>query len=134
MISVRVQIWDKWLRCLFNISKQTWTPDFPWIPHSLTVTGLFWLAYPVPYPEPSSPCWAALTYMIQPFWLPAIFVPLGLLAPAPGSSALPFPFPSLSSRGSGLFPLWTVQDVPGSGYALPHVYNKVFPLPFCFLS
>ena len=38
---------DKHLRCLFNISKQTWSLASPSIPQSLSV----WLAKPVLYPE-----------------------------------------------------------------------------------
>ena len=54
-----------YLRCLLNISKQTWSPSVPTYFRSL------WLTYPAPI-QPKA--WdalppAVLPYIIQPVWL-----------------------------------------------------------------
>lgn len=78
-----------------------------------------------PYPEISSPgARATLFYIIQPFWLPFLFVPLSLLvlhlvpfSPLPTQSPL-LTWPSLARSCL----LWTLPDVLASGSALPHIY------------
>ena len=45
------------------------------------------------------------------------------------SSPLSLPF-LLSPHGSGSWLLWTLPDVPASGYTLPHIYNKLSPPPY----
>lgn len=63
------------------------------------VTGYGWHA-PHSTQNFSSPeGWVSLLYIIQSFWLPTIFVPLALLAAAPGSplSPLSLPVSTLSS-------------------------------------
>lgn len=50
---------------------------------SVPVTGYGWHTVPTTHPELLQPgAWAALPYIIQPFWLPGLFVypwPLDLL-------------------------------------------------------
>lgn len=57
-----------------------------------------------PLPVP----WAALPYLMQPFWLPD---------PAP-----------LTWPDSGLCSLWSLPEVPAPDYALSFIYNKPPPL------
>lgn len=103
---------DKWMRCLCNISKQTWPPGSLSIPYSLPgIAGL----YPgngLPFPQWLFPC------VIQTSLLPTLiffpFVPLAIwllylvhLSPFP---------PFLSPHSSGSCPLWTLPDVFTSSY------------------
>jgi hypothetical protein len=93
-------------------------------------------------------CWAALPpeallYTIQPFWWPVhIFTscPLGCCTWSPLSPLPPLiPFFFIWLR---VWPLWTLPDVPASGYSLPFIYNKPSPplslkdhlCPFLFIS
>jgi hypothetical protein len=115
--------------CLFNISKQTWSPDSPVIPQSHPVTESSWLAYPTRYPNISSPgSWSGLPFCRLPF-------------PLRGSSlcnsAILVTQPSFAFCILGFctrFPsLWKLPDVfalPPPTYALPFIYNKLSPPPY----
>lgn len=130
----RSQTWDKWVKCLFNISNQTW-PQV--LPTSLGVTWYGWHNL-VPTLNFSSQE-AGLSFPIQSrqfgYW--ALFVytlPLLPCLPHPLSSSLALPsvlFPLFSPLSScdwlGSCSLWTPPDVPAAGYALPFVYNKSSP-------
>ena len=94
------------------------------------------------YPELSSSVLGHLSptaLPIQPFWLPKVFVSVGLLVPSSPPSSIPsFTWPSSRSCT-----LWTFPGVPASVYALSQVSNEVSPPPhlgvlrfpclFCFL-
>jgi hypothetical protein len=82
--SVRSPIQDKQMRCLFNITKQTWPPGPPSILQFTPVIGSSCLAYPAPYPKLLQPRgWAALPHIFQTLRLSGLFsstlYPPGLL-------------------------------------------------------
>lgn len=81
----------------------------------------------------SSGAWAVLPYIIKPFWLPELSVPLGLLVFTTGFSLSPLPSlrPFFTWPSSVLsWPFWSLLDVPASGYGLPHPYNKLSAPPY----
>lgn len=118
----------------FTYIKADLTARFPLHPSVPTFLKPCWVALAAPYLKLSSPRgWAALSYIIQPFCLPALFVPLSLLAdplvsPLCPLLSLPSPFPTWP--GSGSCTLWTFLEFMASGYALQCVYNKLFPPPY----
>ena len=83
------------------------------------------------YPKFLQPrSWAVLTYTIQSFWLCQSLGPGYTSWLAAPLSSFPFPPPLLICPGwIWLCPIWTLMDVPTSGYALPFIYNKLFPPP-----
>lgn len=95
---------------------------------------MVWLAYPALYTELSRPrlgCPSPAALLIQSrhFGYKALsdFCPLDCynwfsFFPSPFSS----PFPIWSSLVWS-YPLWTLPDIPASGYALPRIYNKLSP-------
>jgi hypothetical protein len=115
-MSVKFQTWDKWLRCLFNISKQTWLPGFSL---HLLQGPPGWQTHPLPWtlqdrePGCSSLCsptilvncplhlWAS--WMLHLVLLSLLFLPLT---------------PLLTWLCS--YPLWTLPDIPASSYSFPH--------------
>lgn len=106
-----------------HLSKWAYLPGFPCIPQSLPFTGSPWLAYLTPDPEVGQVCWASCFYMIQPFWLPLILVPLVLLAAILGSPLSPLSLPSSTPcpHMAEFSLLWTFPDVASSSYSLPHI-------------
>ena len=121
--------WDKWLRCLVSISKQSWLLGSPSIPQFLLVTGMGGM-----------PC--LLPRILQPRgWLlsprgssthnPAIFVTLTQCAGICGVSAIFFlPFPLMAAVPGFLFsaPLPTFPHGP----AQPAVFTLDSPRHLCF--
>lgn len=91
-------------------------------PASFSPSG--WHA-PPPHPGHSSP---DLPYIILPFWLPVLLVPgpLGCCTWIP-SPPLFLVLPCLLTWPSSV---WTLADVPVSGYGFPHVHNNL-PPPSC---
>lgn len=78
--------------------------------HSLPVTVISRLAYPGPYPHPSRLCFS---FLYNPTILATgSFVPLGLVAAAPTSPALPSPFPSLSLHMAQVMSIVDSQRCP----------------------
>lgn len=76
-LTIRFQTWDKWMRCLFNISGSSC------IPQSLHVKRSPSLAYPAPYPKLLQ-CRALGSFSLcKATILVTGFLPLGLLAIAP---------------------------------------------------
>lgn len=107
------ETWDKWLKWLFNISKQS-----PLLTSTCSVT---WAGIPHPYPGPlqpeaCSPSSSSSSYKAQ-HCSSGLLGPLSLLVRSGASSALfALTLPSLSSPNS-------------VSCALPHIYNKPFPQP-----
>lgn len=111
-MGIKFQTGDKWLRCLFDVSKQTWLPGFLNIPQSLPVTG-YSLNTPL----------SILNFPAQ-----------GLGCPSPRFGYLPFLylwppdcctwFPlSPLTRLRVICLLWTFPDVTASHYAFPFIYK-----------
>lgn len=61
-----------------------------------------------------------LSFLVTWFFSSSLYPPGLLVWLAP---------PHLSSRGSGSIPLWTLPDVPASGYLIPFIYSKLSSPP-----
>lgn len=126
--TVKFQNWNKWLRCLFNVWQQTRLLGSPWIPLSLAATGSPGLNIQPPARNSPLAWWLGCSSQHNP----TISVTCSLCTPGPPGCLtwfpLPSPFPSSQPcMGSPveLCLLWILPDVPASGYALPHIYNKL---------
>lgn len=144
MYVFNVKPWNKWLRCLLNISKQTWPLGSPRILQSLPYLLQGMAGIPCPLPQTLQPRgWVApppeaLPYIIQPFWILTLFITFALLAATPGPPPPPH-FPYLP--GSGPRPSWTLPDVFASVCSLPFIYRRLSPslylgtdMSFLFIS
>lgn len=117
--------------------KQTWTPVFPWIPQCLHVAGPSWLAFSTSTlnfssPESRIPFTSCLSFPIEfnhfghLTFSSTLFGPPGCFF---GFSSLPLPSPLFSHGSVWSCPLWSLSDIHESVYALPHIYNKIYPPP-----
>lgn len=116
--------WDKWLRCLCNVSKWDCLPSSPSIPQSLPFAGYDWHTLPPALNSPAqgldSPSPTDSSLCDPAFWLPAPFVPLASSC----CSWLPSPPSPHTTQGhvhSGL------PDTPTSDCALSSTVNFLLP-------
>lgn len=122
--------WTQWQRCLFNITKQTWPPGSPYNPQSLTVTGSSQLTYPLARTLVlrGLGCFSLYNPNILVICPLSVFGLPGCCTCFPLSLPLMLPFPpspSPSPAQSGQ----VHSRCPASGYALPHICNKLPPPP-----
>lgn len=115
------QTWDKWVGCPFNILKWTLAARFYLLPSFPTYYRPVLVGIPCPSPKfLQLRVWAALPYIIQPFWLPFLFIPLGL----PPGCCIWFPWSPVSFAPPP--PLtWHAQSA--------HVHSGLSRYPFLWL-
>lgn len=120
--------WDKWLRRLFYISKQTQASRFSVHPSVSTCYRALLADIPSPYPKfLQSRDWVALPPTPLPYIIYLFLVTpslLGLLA-APSSPLSPAPSPHMAQRSLVMATLYSPR-CPCLCLALPHSYNKRF--------